>query len=246
MKCLRAWYLIVLNPYNDHSNHPAYNEAACIAETVQRVLNEQPGFVSDVIVVDGGSTDGTIKAAHEAEAKVIASPKKGRAAQMNEGARHAITPVLYFLHADSIPPPGFSKQIAEHVKKGYSSGCYRLAFNHKHWFLQLNCWFTRFDVNAVRFGDQSLFVTKAVFTAAGGFREDHIVMEDQEIIARLKKHGKFKVMDGSVTTSARKYLDNGIYRMQGIFFRIWLMYKLGQPQEKLVNTYRKLITQDKV
>lgn len=225
---------------------PAYNEAACIAETIRGILNEAPALLSDVIVVDGGSTDGTPKAAEEAGAKVIRSPKKGRAAQMNEGARHANTPVLYFLHADSIPPAGFPMQIAGHIKSGFSSGCYRLAFDHKHWFLQLNCWFTRFDVNAVRFGDQSLFVTKEVFAAAGGFREDHIVMEDQEIIPRLKRHGRFKVMDGAVTTSARKYLDNGIYRMQGVFFRIWLMYKLGHPQEKLVSTYRKLIAQDKV
>ena len=101
-------------------------------------------------------------------------------------------------------------------------------------------------MNAVRFGDQSLFVTKEVFLKTRGFREDLMMMEDQEIIHRIKKYGRFTVMNDYVTTSARKYVDNGVYRMQGIFFRIWSMYYLGYSQERMLKTYKRLIRNHKL
>ena len=82
---------------------------------------------------------------------------------MNLGATIAKEKVLYFLHADSTPPQNFTADISKAVGQGYGIGCYRLAFDYKHWLLKANCWFTRFDVNAFRFGDQSLFVTKEIF-----------------------------------------------------------------------------------
>ncbi|MGI8580919.1 MAG: hypothetical protein ACR2KX_01905 [Chitinophagaceae bacterium] len=91
-----------------------------------------------------------------------------------------------------------------------------------------------------------MFVTKEVFQKSGGFREDLLMMEDQEIIHRLKKHGRFKVMNGTVKTSARKYLDNGVYQMQGIFFRIWAMYYLGYSQEQMLNVHKRLIRKHKL
>ncbi len=121
-----------------------------------------------------------------------------------------------------------------------------LSFDYQHWFLKFNCWFTRFDVDAFRFGDQSLFVTKEVFIRTGGFKEDLIVMEDQEIIQRLKKVGEFKIIRKKVITSARKYLENGIYKMQSIFFLIYFMYKLGFSQLTLLKTYKRLIKQNKL
>ncbi len=221
---------------------PTWNEESTIKETIERLKEyDQLNLVKEIIIADGGSRDNTLIVAKEAGATVIKSPAKGRSAQMNYGASVAKNDVLYFVHADTIPPSNFSSDIHEAISQGFSAGCYRLSFDYDHWFLKANCWFTRFNVNAVRFGDQSLFVTKNIFERAGGFREDLLMMEDQEIIGRLKKYGKFKVMNGSVITSARKYLDNGIYRMQGIFFVIWLMYYLGYPQQKLLQLHRRLI-----
>lgn len=154
--------------------------------------------------------------------------------------------ILYFLHADSIPPKNFTDHIICAKVKGYSSGSFRLRFDLSHWFLKANCWFTRFDLNAVRFGDQSLFVTQDVFKKSGGFKESLLMMEDQEIIHRIKKQGKFTVMNASVITSARKYRDNGIFRMQGIFYRIWFLYYLGYSQERLLQLHRRLIQNHKL
>lgn len=224
---------------------PTYNEAEGIGGLVT-YLRETAGHSCEIIVTDGGSSDHTGELAGAAGATVLRSPRKGRGAQMNAGAAAAKGNILYFLHADSFPPAGFILDIEEAVRMGYGSGCYRLSFDRPHWFLRANGWFTRFNVNAFRFGDQSLFVRREVFEKAGGFREDLVVMEDQEIIGRLRKHTRFKVFPRSVTTSARKYLENGVYRLQGVFFVIYFMYQLGFSQQQLVRTYRRLIRQDKV
>ena len=225
---------------------PTYNEADGIAETISSIHTANSRHVVEIIVVDGGSSDDTIAIAENCGAFVVKSERKGRAAQLNKGASVAKYEILYFLHADSIPPIDFTSKILNAYNQQIHSGCFRLAFDYNHWFLKANAWFTRFDVNAVRFGDQSLFVTKQVFEKAGGFREDLLMMEDQEIIHRIKEHGKFKVINDYVTTSARKYLDNGIYRMQGIFYRIWAMYYLDYSQQQMLTVYRRSINKHKL
>lgn len=223
---------------------PTYNEAENIASTIAHVRNGLDSS-DEIIVSDGGSTDNTIKIAGDLKVRVI-SHAKGRARQMNAGALAANGSILYFLHADSIPPANFGDQIKEEIHQGYIAGCYRLKFDHEHWFLKVNAWFTRFDVDSVRFGDQSLFITKEVFLKIEGFREDLLMMEDQEIIRRIKKNGKFIVLSQEVITSARKYHDNGIYRMQGIFFVIWALYYAGVSQDKLLRLHRNLIAKHKL
>jgi rSAM/selenodomain-associated transferase 2 len=225
---------------------PTYNEADQLAETIHQIRRASGRHEPEVIIVDGGSTDETIAVAAQCAVTVVKSERKGRAAQMNKGASIAKGELLYFLHADSIPPQNFVAQIMNAYHDGAKSACFRLAFDYNHWFLKTNCWFTRFDINAVRFGDQSLFVCRDVFQQAGGFREDLWMMEDQEIIHRLKKYGRFTVMKDVVITSARKYLDNGIYRMQGIFFCIWALHYLGYPQDRLLNLHRRLIRKHKL
>ncbi len=225
---------------------PTYNEEAHMQATIQLLYKyDEANLIQEIIVSDGGSCDNTVCIAKTEGAKVIASPK-GRAKQMNFGALAAQSEILYFLHADTLPPKGFTYDITTAINAGYSAGCYTLSFDYDHWFLKANCWFTRFDVDSIRFGDQSLFVTKEKFLEVEGFCEKHIVLEDQHIIRRLKKISIFKVLKKPVVTSARKYLENGIYKTQGIFFLIYFMYRLGFSQQKLVSTYRKLIRQDKL
>ena len=221
---------------------PAKNEVVQLP-VLLNYLNTVPGkeHIAEIIVSDGKSTDDTVRIAKLYGAKVVVNEQAGRGRQMNAGAKSATGNILYFLHADSIPPIGFVKDILEKIHSGHVAGCYRLRFDDDHWFLKANAWFTRFNVNAVRFGDQSLFVTKTVFETIGGFREDLIIMEDQEIIHRIRTKGKFAVIAGYVTTSARKYRVNGIYRMQGIFFYIYFAYVVGASQQKLVSIYKKLI-----
>ena len=225
---------------------PTYNEANQIGKAIIKIHEAKCNYELEIIVVDGGSTDDTVKIVNEYGAIVVLSKHKGRATQMNLGASVAKFELLYFLHADSTPPHNFTVAIFNACNKGANSGCFRLQFDYDHWFLKANAWFTRYNVNAIRFGDQSLFVTKEIFHKVNGFREDLLMMEDQEIIRRLKKFGKFEVIDDYVTTSARKYRDNGVFRMQGIFFLIWGLYYLGYSQNKLLQLHRKLIKNHKL
>lgn len=226
---------------------PTYNEEAHIKTTIQRLRHgDAADLVREIMVADGGSTDKTVAIALTEGVKAIVCPKKGRAAQMNYAASLATGEILYFLHADTIPPKGFLNDIMQTVRKGSSSGCFLLSFDYPHWFLKANCWFTRFDVDAFRYGDQSLFVKRNSFIEVGGFSEKHIVFEDYDIIKRLKKHGPFHIIKKPVITSARKYLENGIFKMQGIFYLLYFFYRLGFSQQHLVTTYKRLIRQDKL
>ncbi|GAA4017715.1 TIGR04283 family arsenosugar biosynthesis glycosyltransferase [Hymenobacter fastidiosus] len=226
---------------------PAYNEAPGIGQLLaylRQATADEPDL--EIIVTDGGSTDDTRALARRAGATVVRSPHKGRAAQLNYGARQARGDIFYFLHADSYPPPGFLTDLRQARRQGYGSGCYRLAFDHGHWFLRFSAWCTRLPLLLVRFGDQSLFVQRELFARVGGFREDLLVMEDQEIVRRLRACGPFLVLPRAVTTSARKYLANGVFRLQAAFTLIAGLYWLGVSQPRLVRLYRRLIRQDKL
>lgn len=226
---------------------PVYNEEAVIGHTLRYLRSVTSGDDEiEIIVCDGGSEDKSVDVARREGATVIECPRKGRSAQMNDGAQKSRGSILYFLHADSIPPRSFAEDIRRAVQTGNAMGCYRLRFDFNHWFLKANAWFTRFDINAFRYGDQSLFVTRCCFEKAGGFCEKHIVMEDNEIVRRLKKLGRFVIVPREVITSARKYIDNGVFKMQGAFYLIYFLYQIGYSQEKLLNTFRKIIRQDKL
>jgi rSAM/selenodomain-associated transferase 2 len=219
---------------------PVLNEEDRIAELMQAVRAHATGYVDEMIVVDGGSCDNTLKIARESGAVTLSS-QRGRGRQMNHGADKAASEVLYFLHADTIPPPGFDKVIIDKVLSGYSAGCFRLRFDWEHPMLKFYSLFTRFKTTLVRFGDQSLFVEKSLFKKIDGFEENLIVMEDQKIVRELKKWAPFTVCKNEVITSARKYREVGAVKLQILFFLIWFGYYLGVSQENLTSFYKRKI-----
>ncbi|MCH8316996.1 MAG: TIGR04283 family arsenosugar biosynthesis glycosyltransferase [Bacteroidetes bacterium] len=223
---------------------PTYNEENYIGKLVRYLFKHAHTNCSfEIIVVDGQSPDKTVELARKAGAKVYISEQKSRARQMNIGAACAHGDIYYFLHADSYPPKDFTKEIINAVNQGCQSGCFRLKFDRYFWFLELQSWFTRFNWKRIRFGDQSLFIDKKLFDKISGFNENLILLEDQEIINRISKNTHFKVLPKAVVTSTRKYLVNGIYRLQFIYFYIYLLYLLGFSQDKLTNIYKKLVIQ---
>lgn len=226
---------------------PTLNEERYIGRLLA-YLKQDPSFllVKEVLVVDGGSEDKTSIIAEAAEAIVLNSPQRQRAWQMNLGAQQAKGEILYFLHADTLPPCGFAQKIWEANARGYQAGCFRLIFDWSHWFLALNSWFTRFNFNVLRFGDQSLFVEKQLFDIIQGFDSALTLFEDQDIIARLLSKKQFLVIPDYVVTSARKYRDNGPFRVQAVYFLLYLCYRLGLSQQNLLRLYHRLIPMPRI
>uniref|UniRef100_UPI004048FFA8 TIGR04283 family arsenosugar biosynthesis glycosyltransferase n=1 Tax=Flavobacterium sp. TaxID=239 RepID=UPI004048FFA8 len=220
---------------------PVLNEEKSIAKIINHIKEYISNTISyELIFVDGGSDDGTIQVLETQKANIVQSPK-GRALQMNAGAKKATGNILYFLHCDSFPPKNFDQFIVETIEKGKQSGCFRMRFDSKHILLRVSAWFTRFNFLSCRGGDQSLFVTKTLFDKIGGFDENYTIYEDNEIIERLYKQNQFAVIQKNILTSARKYKINGVWRLQFLFAMIHLKRRLGHSPEELKTYYNKNI-----
>lgn len=220
---------------------PALNEESNIATLLNEIEKRSSGYIQEIILADGGSTDKTREIAKKTGARILQCTKKSRAIQMNEGAAAASGSILYFLHADSIPPKEFDQHIAQAVNQNIPAGSFRLQFRSSHPLLRFYAWFTRFSFTLFRFGDQSLFVKKSLFNQIGGFDGSLMVMEDQQIVRRLKQQAPFRILPDVVKTSARKYEKNGVIKLQLIFTLILVAYYMGVGQETLVHLYRSLI-----
>ena len=226
---------------------PTLNEERNIGALLQNIkLDPSYPLVNEIIVVDGHSVDNTTQVAERAGAKVIASSVRQRASQMNLGAAMAQSDILFFLHADTIPPPSFAQHIWQANTNGNKAGCFRLKFDWAHWFLSFNSWFTRFRSPLLRFGDQSFFVKKEIFNSCNGFNDKMYLFEDQDIIKRLNLKNHFVVLPAYVVTSARKYRHNGPFSLQLAYFVLYLLYKLGFSQQRLLKCYLKLVPHPRI
>lgn len=220
---------------------PVLNEEAAIEPLINAIRQRcTAGNIKEIIVVDGGSTDTTIAIATMLNTTILHS-KKGRAKQMNVGANYATGDILYFLHADTIPPPHFDTSILNAINKEQYAGSFRLKFDNNSLFLNFFAWFTRINHKICRGGDQSLFITKNLFTKLNGYNEDYIIYEDGEFIARLYKEKIFIILPDKVITSARKYQEIGMLKLQYHFGMIHLQKRIGKSPEELYNYYKKNI-----
>lgn len=220
---------------------PIYNEEAQIKALYRHI--EANAFAKDeleILIIDGGSTDESRAIAIESGLTVVSSPK-GRAVQMNRGAAMAKADILYFLHADTLPPRHFDKTIRTAVQNGDQAGCFRMRFDTDSRFLQFFAWFSRFNYRLCRGGDQSLFITKQFFYELGGFDESYTVYEDAEFISRIYKEVPFKILPDTVVTSARRYEDQGAVSLQYHFGMIHVKKWLGAGPEQLYQYYKKNI-----
>jgi len=218
---------------------PVLNEENSIVKVLHYLRqNSTPNLIKEILIVDGGSTDKTVKIARDNGVSVIHSPK-GRAKQMNLGAKNAKGEILYFLHVDTLPPKHFDQRILNAIRDKHEVGCFQMRFDSNSRFLKFFAWFSRVNHTLCRGGDQSLFISRELFFKARGFNEDYLVYEDNEFIGRLYKKTCFKILPQQVRTSARRYEDRGIVQLQYHFGIIHLNHYLGAGPEKLYEYYRK-------
>lgn len=216
---------------------PALNEEAFIKETLGAVKNLES---VEIIVVDGGSSDKTNLIAKDMADTVIAAPR-GRASQMNAGAREAKGDVLFFLHADCIPPVDFGSMIIETLQRpGTIAGAFDIRIGHTGAAYRLieRMANLRSHLTGVAYGDQGLFISRPAFEKLGGFGNIPL-MEDIEIGKKLKQNGGIEFRSDHMTVSPRRWLNEGILRTTLIDWALALAYSvLGVPPEKLASYYR--------
>ncbi len=222
---------------------PVLNEEENLKKLIP-YLREEGGREEDIeiIVSDGGSSDRSVEVAESFGVKVLSSPR-GRALQMNAGAGTARGRVLYFLHADSVPPVNFDALILNALENRTDAGCFRMQFDSPSLFLRFFAWFSRFNFPICRGGDQSLFITRELFDSLGGFDDRFRVYEDNEFVGRIYRMASFKVLPHELRTSARKYKLNGRVKLQYHFARIHWLYFRGKGPDVLYAYYDKHIKQ---
>lgn len=223
---------------------PTYNES----ENIQRLIKHlqiSNHKNMEIIVCDGGSTDDTKIKVEELGVPFYTSPKKGRATQLNYGSSKSIGNILYFVHADTLPPITYFEDIEEAIEEGYPIGCYRFQFDSKKMMLKFNAYCTRFDRLMCRGGDQSLFITRDLFDQLNGYCEQHKVMEDYDIIIRARKTEAFKIIPKNAIVSARKYKYNSYFKVNFANLLAFAMYYGKVDHDKIIAVYKKLLNHPK-
>ena len=223
---------------------PTYNESENIANLLAKLQQTSHESI-EVIVCDGQSTDNTLALVEEFGFTAIVAKETGRAKQLNYGAQYAKGDVLYFVHADTLPPKSYYQDIKKAVEEGYQIGCFRFKFNSNKRILKFNAFMTRFDRLMFRGGDQSLFITKNLFEELNGYCENHKVMEDYDIIIRARKKNSFKIIPKDVLVSARKYDYNSYFKVNFANLVAFMMFYAKVDHDKIIKFYKGLLDHKK-
>jgi rSAM/selenodomain-associated transferase 2 len=219
---------------------PVLREAGSINEVVAHIRAQDPDGSAEIIVIDGDLTGSTINAAL-VNGLILAVSRQGRARQMNRGAEMASGDILLFLHSDTLLPAQALARINLAMKDEHIvGGAFELGIDSDRRIFRITEWYValRTRLTKMPFGDQAIFIRRNYFEKLGGYK-DIPLMEDVELMARIKKRGgRVCVIPVKVMTSARRWEREGIVYCTLRNWMLQILYALGVAPERLVKWYR--------
>jgi len=149
---------------------------------------------------------------------------------------------LLFLHADVKPPQGFENHIKGALANGFKTGFFSYMFDQSSFFLKINEYFTKYDGLFAGGGDQCHFFTRGLFTKMQGYKESQEIMEDFEMIDRLKKEGvQYTIIQNPATVSARKYKNNSYLWVNLINLITYIKFRTNVPASEIKDFYKRAL-----
>jgi rSAM/selenodomain-associated transferase 2 len=214
---------------------PTLNEASVLGGTLAAV-SRLPGAV-EIIVVDGGSDDGTPAIAHSHQAQVHRAPR-GRGSQMRAGADAARGEILWFLHADTHPPADAVEQIADALQDPQViAGSFAVQFDGESFAARFLTWlYPSLGRLGLCYGDSAIFVRRTAYDWIGGFRP-LLLFEDLDLVRRLKRAGRFVRLPGPVVTSSRRFEGRSFPLIFLRWTMLQILYWLGVKPRLLARFY---------
>ena len=213
---------------------PTLNEE----DNIQRLLQHLKSFKKDkeIIIVDGGSGDNTLKLAESFGVKICKSPP-GKGKQLNEGTKHAKGKILIYLHADTFLPTDAFNLVQEYFSRDeVRIATFKLSFDSNNFFMKTYCRFTNFDSMFTTFGDQAIIAKKEFINEMGGFPNIRI-FEDVEFFRNVRKRTKIYKLPASVITSGRRFYKKGIITTQLLNIYFFILYLLKVSPDKIYKRY---------
>jgi glycosyltransferase involved in cell wall biosynthesis len=223
---------------------PTLNEARYLAAAVEYVRTRASlGPPHEVIVADCGSTDGTPELAKHLGTRLVRGrpPPRSRAAALNRGAAEATGDVLLSLDADTLVPPGYDRSIRRALRQpDVVGGAFEFALDGPQRGLRVVEFINRirYRLWPLYYGDQGLFVRATVFRRLRGYPRRRI-LEASDFCRRLRWEGRLVLIHQPMTTSARRFVEGGIYRVLAHDCGIWLLDLLGLPTEPFGPAYQE-------
>lgn len=215
---------------------PVLHDAALL----ERLLDRLPGRSRcEVIVANGDAGDAAVRRMRGARPDVVwVDSEPGRGRQMNAGAARAGREWLLFLHADALPDAGWTDEIGRAGAAGAVGGCFRLRIDARRWQARVIEAGVRWRVRwlGVAYGDQAVFVRRDLFRRLGGYRPIP-VMEDADLVARIRAQGRFWRSSVEVTVSARRWERDGWWRRTAANLHILALHLAGRPPDRLATMY---------
>ena len=215
---------------------PVLNEEAVIERSLT-ALKCVDGE-KELIVVDGGSTDSTADRARQLATKLLTAAC-GRGSQMHAGAMAASGDVLWFVHADTLPPSHAAREIGRALTDpAVVGGSFRLVFDGDgRSARQLTAIYPWLRLLGLSYGDAAIFVRRNAYEAAGGFRP-YPLFEDLDLIRRLKRQGRFVGLDCCLTTSSRRFENRNFAAVWANWIALQILYWMGISPHLLARWYK--------